>query len=82
LVYEKYWYNKHVPYIKAMSLYGKGYDLYGWKHTGAVALYKVTKDLKLVQEQCGHTDPKQTAQYLRDLGAFYYEGQIQAFPTI
>jgi integrase len=82
LVHEKYWYIQHVKFMKTMGIFGKGYDLYGWKHTGAAALYRATKDLKLVQEQCGHTDPKQTAQYLRDLGAFYYEGQIKSFPSI
>ncbi|MBB3842184.1 integrase [Runella defluvii] len=82
LVGEAYWYERHKRYIKQMGLYKEGYDLYGWKHTGVTALYRATKDLKLVQEQCGHTDIKQTVEYLRDLGVFYYEGQIEKFPPI
>lgn len=82
LVSDGYWYEQHRRYMKKMQLYGQDYDLYGWKHTGATALFKATKDLKLVQEQCGHSDIKQTVEYLRDLGVFYYEGQIEKFPTI
>lgn len=81
-VSDGYWYQQHVKYMKKMQLYGQDYDLYGWKHTGATALFKATKDLKLVQEQCGHSDIKQTVEYLRDLGVFYYEGQIEKFPAI
>ena len=81
-VSENYWWQRHVKYMKIMELFGNDYDLYGWKHTGVTALYRATKDLKLVQEQCGHTDIKQTVEYLRDLGVFYYEGQIQKMPTI
>lgn len=82
MVGEAYQYEQHKRYIKKMGLYKQDYDLYGWKHTGVTALYRATKDLKLVQEQCGHTDIKQTVEYLRDLGVFYYEGQIEKFPPI
>lgn len=82
LVSDGYWYEQHKRYLQKMGLYLKDYDLYGWKHTGVTALFRATKDLKLVQEQCGHTDIKQTVEYLRDLGVFYYEGQIEKFPPI
>lgn len=82
VVGDDYWYSQHVRYMKKMGLFGQDYDLYGWKHTGVTALFRATKDLKLVQEQCGHTDIKQTVEYLRDLGVFYYEGQIEKFPPI
>lgn len=82
IVSESYWYRRHVKYMKHMDLYGHDYDLYGWKHTGATSLFKATKDLLLVQNQCGHTDVKQTVEYLRDLGALYYESQIEKFPEI
>lgn len=82
LVSDGYWYEQHKRYLQKMGLYLKDYDLYGWKHTGVTALFKATKDLKLVQEQCGHSDIKQTVEYLRDLGVFYYEGQIEKFPAI
>jgi integrase len=81
-VSENYWWKRHVRYIRKMELFGEGYDLYGWKHTGACALYAATKDLKLVQEQCGHSQVTQTVDYLRDLGVFYYEGQIEKMPSI
>lgn len=64
---------------ESMGLYGFDFNLYGWKHTGATALFKATKDLILVQGQCGHSDIKQTIEYLRVL---YYESQIEKFPTI
>lgn len=82
LVSEGYWYKKHKKVLIQMGLFNKGYDLYGWKHTGVCALYRATKDIKLVQEQCGHKDIKQTVDYLRDLGVLFYEGQINKFPTI
>lgn len=82
VVSDGYWYEQHRRYMRKMLLYGQDYDLYGWKHTGVTALFKATKDLKLVQEQCGHSDIKQTVEYLRDLGVFYYEGQIEKFPPI
>lgn len=82
VVGDDYWYSQHVRYMKKMGLFGQDYDLYGWKHTGVTALFRATKDLKLVQEQCGHSDIKQTVEYLRDLGVFYYEGQIEKFPPI
>jgi integrase len=82
LVSKDYWYSKHRKYLEKMGIFGCGFDLYGWKHTGVCALYTATKDVKLVQEQCGHSDIKQTVEYLRDLGVMFYEGQIQMFPTI
>jgi integrase len=82
LVGDSYWYRRHTKFMKLMGLYGFDFDLYGWKHTGATALFKATKDLMLVQEQCGHSDVKQTVEYLRDLGVLYYESQIEKFPAI
>jgi len=78
-----YMYDKHVKVLKAMGIEkGKGYDIYGWKHTGAIALYRATKDLMLVKEQCGHSDVSQTVEYLRDLGVFHYSQGINQFPAI
>lgn len=82
LVGDSYWYKRHTKYMRLMGLYGFDFDLYGWKHTGATALFKATKDLMLVQGQCGHSDVKQTVEYLRDLGVLYYESQIEKFPPI
>lgn len=82
LVSEGYWYERHRKILGQMGLVNQGYDIYGWKHTGVCALYRATKDIKLVQEQCGHKDIKQTVDYLRDLGVLFYEGQIEKFPKI
>lgn len=75
-------YEKHRKVTAKMSIDKKGYDIYGWKHTGVIALYKVTKDLMLVKEQCGHTDVRQTVEYLRDLGVLHYSSGIDKFPEI
>lgn len=75
-------YDRHTKIMKEMELTGQGYDIYGWKHTGAIALYLATKDLMLVKEQCGHSDISQTVQYLRDLGVFHYSKAIHKFPAI
>ncbi len=41
---------------------------YSWKHTGAMQLYKATKDPYIVMRQCRHTDISITMIYLRSLG--------------
>jgi integrase len=82
VVSHNFFYDKHRKVLKEMDLTGQGYDVYGWKHTGVIALYKATKDLMLVKEQCGHSDISQTVQYLRDLGVFHYSNEINRFPEI
>lgn len=82
LVSHNFFYDKHRKVLEKMDLEKQGYDIYGWKHTGAIALYKATKDLMLVKEQCGHSDISQTVQYLRDLGVFHYTTGINLFPAI
>ncbi len=79
---KSYMYEKHLKVLEEIDLLKSGYDIYGWKHTGAIALYVKTKDLMLVKEQCGHSDISQTVQYLRDLGVFHYSTQINKFPAI
>lgn len=66
-----YFYKRIKPIIKALGFYrsNPNYTLYSFKHTGAIALYKATKDIKLVQSQCRHQSIEQTNNYLRDLGA-------------
>ncbi|WP_439554854.1 tyrosine-type recombinase/integrase [Dyadobacter sp.] len=82
VVSHNFFYDKHRKVLDEMDLSKQGYDIYGWKHTGAIALYKATKDLMLVKEQCGHSDISQTVQYLRDLGVFHYSAGINLFPEI
>jgi integrase len=65
-----YFYRRNQTILKALSfdkLEAK-HDLYSYKHSGAISLYKATKDIKLVQAQCRHTSLDQTNNYLRDLG--------------
>jgi integrase len=51
------------------------HSLYSYKHSGAISLYKATKDIKLLQRQCRHTSLDQTNEYLRDLSLHVdYEG--------
>jgi integrase len=81
-VYEKYFYNQHRRILTLLKLTEQSYDLYGWKHTGVIALYKATKDIKLVQRQCRHSNLDQTDKYLRDLGLFLYDDQLDSLDPI
>ncbi|GAB3886134.1 tyrosine-type recombinase/integrase [Spirosoma agri] len=81
-VYEKYFYNQHRQILTLLKMTDQSYDLYGWKHTGVIALYKATKDVKLIQRQCRHSSLDQTDKYLRDLGLFLYEDQFDMLESI
>lgn len=59
--------NKILKEINYLAL-NPNFTLYGYKHSGAISLYKATKDVKLVQQQCRHQSVSQTDAYLRDLG--------------
>jgi integrase len=80
--YEKYFYNQHRRILTLLKLNDKPYDLYGWKHTGVIALYKATKDVKLIQRQCRHKSLDQTDKYLRDLGLFLDEDQFGSLTSL
>ncbi|WP_309707329.1 tyrosine-type recombinase/integrase [Siphonobacter sp. SORGH_AS_0500] len=75
-----YFYKRHVTVLKKLNLFGFNYDLYGWKHTGVIALYRATKDIKLIQNQAGHTNIQQTDEYLRDLGLYAEDFDLSGFP--
>lgn len=61
--------------LKSLEFTDRSYDVYSYKHSGAISLYKSSKDIKLVQRQCRHTTIEQTNTYLRDLGLLTdYEG--------
>jgi len=53
------------------------FTLYSYKHSGAVSLYRATKDIKLVQRQCRHSSSTQTDTYLRDLGEMTDDTEIR-----
>jgi integrase len=54
-------------YLKKMGLFGKGYTLYGLKHTGAIHAKINEVPLSIIQILCGHKNPEQTRQYLINL---------------
>lgn len=57
-----------------------GYDMYSWKHTGVIALWAATQNIRLIQQQCRHSTAVQTETYLQDLGIIVRHTQIQDFP--
>ena len=67
---KNYFYKNIKPYISALGYLklNPNHTVYSFKHTGAIALYKATRDIKLVQAQCRHKNIEQTNTYLRDLG--------------
>lgn len=78
---ESYFYDRHRKMLKYLA-FEQGYDLYGWKHTGVINLYLATKDMKLIQQQCGHSSILQTDEYLRDLGMFLDYKRLDSFPPL
>ena len=68
--------------VKDQGLLYPGQTMYSWKHTGAVSLYKVTKDIKEVQLQCRHHSSDQTDLYLKSLGFSQSTGVRSKFPKI
>lgn len=60
--------NVYVFHMKAVELKTLNYTLYSWKHTGAIALYNKTKDIKKIMAQMRHASISETDNYLRDLG--------------
>jgi integrase len=75
-----YFYVRNRKILELANLLDQEFDLYGWKHTGVVALYQATKDIKLIQAQCRHKDISTTDKYLRDLGLFLDEDVLDRFP--
>jgi integrase len=82
VVYEKYFYNQHRRILTLLKMTDLSYDLYGWKHTGVIALYRATKDVKLIQRQCRHKNLDQTDKYLRDLGLFLDENPLNGLAAL
>ena len=76
----KYMYMHNRKILELANIIDQDYDLYGWKHTGVIALYQATKDIKLIQAQCRHKDINTTDKYLRDLGLFLDEDALDRFP--
>lgn len=66
--------------MRALGLYGLGYSLYSFKHTGAISLYLATKDIELVRKHCRHAHAGVTAVYLRKCGALHEGERLDAMP--
>ncbi|GAB2571600.1 site-specific integrase [Spirosoma areae] len=76
-----YFYHHHRRILEKMGLpLNAGYDMYSWKHTGVIALWSATQNIRLIQQQCRHSTAAQTEDYLRDLGIIVRHTQIQDFP--
>lgn len=61
--------------------YGEKYQLYSWKHTGCVAVYKATKNILALRDHCRHKDVSTTQKYLRQLGLDDYADFYENFPA-
>ena len=44
-----------------------GQTLYSLRHTGAIAVYEKTKNIKILQQVMGHSDMATSLTYLRGL---------------
>ncbi len=69
-LHDNFFWDKHKRILEETGLrdLNPNFSLYSYKHTGAISLYKATKDVKIVQQQCRHQSVAQTDAYLRDLG--------------
>ena len=79
---EKWFYKKHQKMLETLGLNGKNYSQYSWKDTGVIALYRATKDVKLIQRMCRHSSLDQTDKYLKSLGLFLQDEILDSFPSI
>ena len=75
-----HFYERNKKILDLAGLTDQDYDLYSWKHTGNIALYLATKDIKLIQLQNRHKDINTTDIYLRSLGLFLDENAFDLFP--
>jgi hypothetical protein len=80
-VNDKYFYVRLKKILAHLKLTYDNYDMYGFAHSGCAALYKATKDIKLVQRQKRHEDIKITDVYLSDLGCYAEDEDLSSFPT-
>lgn len=80
--HKKYFYYRHRQILEKFGLLNDEYDVYGWKHTGVIALWEATQNIELIRQQCRHADIATTQRYLRDLGQFVDYDQINKFPEI
>lgn len=80
-VHGNFFWDKHKRVLNRTGLLkiNSQFTIYGYKHSGAISLYRQTKDIKLVQRQCRHQSLEQTNTYLRDLGMLTNFNQLKAW---
>ena len=75
-------YRRHEKVLQALS-FGRGFSLYSWKHTGAVALVKQGNvNVKELQLQLRHSSLEQTDRYLRQMGVKDLARLRESFPAV
>lgn len=80
--YKNQIYRRHRIVLDQIGALNQDVDLYSWKHTGAIALWKATQNIQLLKEHLRHTDVASTLKYLRDLGQFTDYTEVNKFPQI
>lgn len=79
--YKNFYYDHHKRMLDQLNLNDKPYDLYSYKHTGAIALVNSGVDIKYIQQQCGHSSVAQTDHYLKDIGGLRNnDALIKSYP--
>ncbi|MGX7687167.1 tyrosine-type recombinase/integrase [Flectobacillus roseus] len=79
---DRWFYLQHAKVLDALNLKNKNYSQYSWKDTGVIALYRATKDIKLIQRMCRHSSLEQTDKYLKSLGMFLESEILESFPAL
>lgn len=64
------------------GLVEKNQTIYSFRHTGAVNVYRRTKDINIVQKLLGHSDMIVTLTYLRGLGELNNDDLKHSLPTL
>lgn len=79
---KKYQYIRHRAILKKLNLDHLNYDVYSWKHTGAIALFLEIQDIEVCRQHLRHKNIQTTLKYYRDLGQFVDSTKIDRFPDI
>ena len=65
-----------------IKLIRKGQTIYSFRHSGAIAVYKKTKDIHILQQVLQHSDMAVTLNYLRGLGEVSDERLKDVLPEL
>ena len=82
LKYSKNYFASEFSKLCRKNDFPKKYALYGWKHTGVSEHYKISKDIKFIQMQCRHSSLDETNKYLKGLGLFEHNENLDNAPEI